>query len=340
MPVRRGHVAPQNTFLGIIIRKFEGQNKKFIIANARVQNCAIIYCNDGFCEMTGFSRPDVMQKPCTCDFLHGPHTKRHDIAQVAQALLGSDERKVEITYHRKDESIFLCNTHIIPVKNQEGMVMMFILNFDYVLDEETSDFSERLNHTSPAKSEHRKGRFFRLRLAGLRLLGTSKQSLPQEDPDAVLVDSPKQSDDFVAMKHFKSPAKESCSPSDADDTKALIGSSHCPGLINESGPLDHSSPKHQWDRLYPDMLQSSRCLTHARSKESICSMRRASSVHDVEGFSTNSKNVFRDRHASEDNGRNIKVSRSWMAGGPFNHIKSSLLGSISPNFHPFLIPKK
>uniref|UniRef100_A0A672S934 Potassium voltage-gated channel subfamily H member 7-like n=1 Tax=Sinocyclocheilus grahami TaxID=75366 RepID=A0A672S934_SINGR len=153
MPVRRGHVAPQNTFLGLIIRKFEGQNKKFIIANARVQNCAIIYCNDAFCEMTGFSRPDVMQKPCTCDFLHGEQTKRHAIAQVAQALLGSEERKVEITYHRKDGSDFQCNTHIIPVKNEEGVVMMFILNFDYVLDEESSDSVERLNLTPPAKSE-------------------------------------------------------------------------------------------------------------------------------------------------------------------------------------------
>ncbi|XP_039613435.1 potassium voltage-gated channel subfamily H member 7-like isoform X2 [Polypterus senegalus] len=329
MPVRRGHVAPQNTFLGVIIRKFEGQNKKFIIANARVQNCAIIYCNDGFCEMTGFSRPDVMQKPCTCDFLHGPHTKRHDIAQVAQALLGSEERKVEITYHRKDGSLFLCNTHIIPVKNEEGVVMMFILNFDYVLEEESSDSLERLNHTSPGKLEHCKGRFFRLRLPGLRLLGTAKQSLPQEDPDAVMVDAPKQSDDSVAMKHFKTPTKESCSPSDADDTKALIGSSPCPALVNISGPLDHSSPKQQWDKLYPDMLESRACLSHARSKESICSMRRASSVHDIEGFRVNAKSVFRDRHASEDNGRNIKVSRSWMAGGPFNHIKSSLLGSTS-----------
>ncbi|XP_041057341.1 potassium voltage-gated channel subfamily H member 7 [Carcharodon carcharias] len=102
MPVRRGHVAPQNTFLGTIIRKFEGQNRKFIIANARVQNCAIIYCNDGFCEMTGFSRPDVMQKPCTCDFLHGPESKRHAIAQIAQALLGSEERKVDVIFYRKD----------------------------------------------------------------------------------------------------------------------------------------------------------------------------------------------------------------------------------------------
>ncbi|KAJ3592695.1 hypothetical protein NHX12_007822 [Muraenolepis orangiensis] len=102
MPVRRGHVAPQNTFLGIIIRKFEGENRKFVIANARVENCAIIYCNDGFCEMTGFSRPDVMQRPSSCHFLHGVMTDPGAVGEVERALLGSDERKVEITYHRKD----------------------------------------------------------------------------------------------------------------------------------------------------------------------------------------------------------------------------------------------
>nr|XP_058908208.1 potassium voltage-gated channel subfamily H member 7 isoform X3 [Kogia breviceps] len=312
MPVRRGHVAPQNTFLGTIIRKFEGQNKKFIIANARVQNCAIIYCNDGFCEMTGFSRPDVMQKPCTCDFLHGPETKRHDIAQIAQALLGSEERKVEVTYYHKNGSTFICNTHIIPVKNQEGVAMMFIINFEYVTDEENSASPERLNTILPVKTVNRK--LFGFKFPGLRVLTYRKQSLPQEDPDVVAIDSSKHSDDSVAMKHFKSPTKESCSPSEADDTKALIQPSKCSPLVNISGPLDHSSPKRQWDRLYPDMLQSSSQLTHSRSKESICSIRRASSVQDIEGFSVHPKNIFRDRHASE---------------GPFNHIKSSLLGSTS-----------
>ncbi|XP_021121221.1 potassium voltage-gated channel subfamily H member 7 isoform X6 [Heterocephalus glaber] len=327
MPVRRGHVAPQNTFLGTIIRKFEGQNKKFIIANARVQNCAIIYCNDGFCEMTGFSRPDVMQKPCTCDFLHGPETKRHDVAQIAQALLGSEERKVEVTYYHKNGSTFICNTHIIPVKNQEGVAMMFIINFEYVTDEENAASPERVNPILPVKAVNRK--LFGFKFPGLRVLSYRKQSLPQEDPDVVVIDSSKHSDDSVAMKHFKSPTKESCSPSEADDTKALIQPSKCSPLVNISGPLDHSSPKRQWDRLYPDMLQSSSQLTHSRSRESLCSIRRASSVQDMEGFSVHPKNIFRDRHASEDNGRNVKVSRSWMAGGPFNHIKSSLLGSTS-----------
>ncbi|KAJ8775888.1 hypothetical protein J1605_016115 [Eschrichtius robustus] len=103
MPVRRGHVAPQNTFLDTIIRKFEGQSRKFIIANARVENCAVIYCNDGFCELCGYSRAEVMQRPCTCDFLHGPRTQRRAAAQIAQALLGAEERKVEIAFYRKDD---------------------------------------------------------------------------------------------------------------------------------------------------------------------------------------------------------------------------------------------
>ncbi|XP_069080363.1 potassium voltage-gated channel subfamily H member 7 isoform X2 [Pleurodeles waltl] len=331
MPVRRGHVAPQNTFLGTIIRKFEGQNKKFIIANARVQNCAIIYCNDGFCEMTGFSRPDVMQKPCTCDFLHGPETKRHDVAQIAQALLGSEERKVEVTYYHKNGSTFICNTHIIPVKNQEGVAMMFIMNFEYITESETAESPVKLTQESSAKAATHEnnisrgaspGTFFGFKLPALRLLTYRKQSLPQEDPDAVVIDSSKHSDDSVALKSFKSPTKESGSPSDAEDTKALIEPGQCNPLVHISGPLDHSSPKRQWDQLYPDRLQTGPHLTHSKSKESICSIRRASSVHDIEGFSIHPNNIFRDRHASE-------VSRSWMAGGRFNHIKSSLLGSTS-----------
>ena len=76
--------------------------RKFVIANARVENCAIIFCNDGFCHMCGYSRAEIMQKPCTCNFLYGPDTKRLAIAQMAQALLGSEERKVEINLYRKD----------------------------------------------------------------------------------------------------------------------------------------------------------------------------------------------------------------------------------------------
>ncbi|XP_044073635.1 potassium voltage-gated channel subfamily H member 7-like isoform X1 [Siniperca chuatsi] len=315
MPVRRGHVAPQNTFLGLIIRKFEGQNRKFVIANARVENCAIIYCNDGFCEMTGFSRPDIMQKPCTCDFLHGGLTNKEAISQVAQAVLRSEERKVEITYYRKDGSDFQCNIHIIPVKNEEGVVMMFILNFDYVVDEESDNSTEKISPTSPTKSDQRKSRFFRFRQAALSLMNTNKQSLPQEDPDAVMVDSPKENEDSVALQNFSSPTKSICSPIEANDTHGLIGSSHHTSQASIGPePLDHSSPKLPWEKLYQtEPHQASSTLSNTFPRGSINSMRRASSVHEIEGYSSNSKSLFRDRHSE----------------GPFNHVKSSLLGSTS-----------
>uniref|UniRef100_A0A8K9UP52 Potassium channel, voltage gated eag related subfamily H, member 7 n=1 Tax=Oncorhynchus mykiss TaxID=8022 RepID=A0A8K9UP52_ONCMY len=160
------------------------------------------------------------------------------------------------------------------------------------------------------------GRFFCFRLPALHLLGISKQSLPQQDPDAVIIDSPRRSEESVATRDFQSlPTRESCSPSYANDTRALIGPSHCSTPV--SGPLDHSSPKGPfWDRLVPQ------AVPQAHPQTSVCSIRRASSAQDMEGFGSNSKMAFRDRHASE-------VSRSWMAGGPFNQIKSSLLGSTS-----------
>ena len=67
-----------------------------------MENCAIIYCNDGFCELFGYSRVEVMQRPCTCDFLTGPNTPRSAMSRLAQALLGAEECKVDILYYRKD----------------------------------------------------------------------------------------------------------------------------------------------------------------------------------------------------------------------------------------------
>ncbi|KAG8505093.1 Potassium voltage-gated channel subfamily H member 6, partial [Galemys pyrenaicus] len=105
-------------------------SRKFLIANAQMENCAIIYCNDGFCELFGYSRMEVMQRPCTCDFLTGPNTHRSAVSRLAQALLGAEECKVDILYYRKDASSFRCLVDVVPVKNEDGAVIMFILNFE------------------------------------------------------------------------------------------------------------------------------------------------------------------------------------------------------------------
>ncbi|XP_071637236.1 voltage-gated inwardly rectifying potassium channel KCNH6 isoform X10 [Temnothorax longispinosus] len=102
MPVRRGHVAPRTTIIETIIRKFDTHDRSFLVANAQQGLCHIIYCSDGFCRLTGFSRAEVMQRPAVCDFLHGPMTSPHAVAALRDALAAGVEKHFEILYYRKD----------------------------------------------------------------------------------------------------------------------------------------------------------------------------------------------------------------------------------------------
>ncbi|XP_034180297.2 potassium voltage-gated channel seizure isoform X12 [Osmia lignaria lignaria] len=102
MPVRRGHVAPRTTIIETIIRKFDTHDRSFLVANAQQGLCHIIYCSDGFCRLTGFSRAEVMQRPAICEFLHGPMTSPHAVAALRDALAAGVEKHFEILYYRKD----------------------------------------------------------------------------------------------------------------------------------------------------------------------------------------------------------------------------------------------
>ncbi|XP_016374313.1 potassium voltage-gated channel subfamily H member 2-like [Sinocyclocheilus rhinocerous] len=317
MPVRRGHVAPQNTFLDTIIRKFESQSRKFIIANARVENCAIIFCNDGFCHMCGYTRAEIMQKPCTCNFLYGPHTKRLAIAQMAQALLGSEERKVEIALYRKDGVCFLCLVDVVPVKNEDGVVIMFILNFEVMPDDKVHD-SQVLNHKLPVLWRHsNRVRGIRLRLPLLNSRNNSKSSL-REDPEAgrgtgFPSSSRPQSHESLALGELLSlPEHEPPRLTAAASPSSLLPGDQCNLLSSNPSspppapphpaalPLGHSSPRPQ--RLNPDASVSSCSLTNSRSRESFHSMRRASSVDDIEAMRPEWDRKHRARPTSSSTG--------------------------------------
>ncbi|CAF4268381.1 unnamed protein product [Rotaria sp. Silwood2] len=103
MPMKRGHVsAPQNTFIDTIIRKFDSQNRRFLISNAQLVNKPIIYCNDAFCDLIGYSRADIIQKACTCEFLYGAETSEKAAKQIRHALQGSDEKEVDIILYKNN----------------------------------------------------------------------------------------------------------------------------------------------------------------------------------------------------------------------------------------------
>ena len=77
-------------------------DRRFLIANSQLANKPIIYCNDAFCELIGHSRADIIQKPCTCEFLYGQETSEKAAKQIRHGLQGSDEKEVEIVLYKND----------------------------------------------------------------------------------------------------------------------------------------------------------------------------------------------------------------------------------------------
>lgn len=62
----------------------------------------IVYCSDGFCELAGFARTEVMQKSCSCKFLFGVETNEQLMLQIEKSLEEKVEFKGEIMFYKKN----------------------------------------------------------------------------------------------------------------------------------------------------------------------------------------------------------------------------------------------
>ncbi|KAM9385711.1 voltage-gated delayed rectifier potassium channel KCNH8 [Pholidichthys leucotaenia] len=153
MPVMKGLLAPQNTFLDTIATRFDGTHSNFILANAQVsKGFPIVYCSDGFCELTGFSRAEVMQKSCACKFLYGPETSESIILSIDDALEERKEFKDEIMFYKKTVVLFWCLLDIVPIKNEKGDVVLFLASFKDITDTKVKTIQD------DKKEERRRGR--------------------------------------------------------------------------------------------------------------------------------------------------------------------------------------
>uniref|UniRef100_A0A3B4ZLA3 Voltage-gated delayed rectifier potassium channel KCNH4 n=1 Tax=Stegastes partitus TaxID=144197 RepID=A0A3B4ZLA3_9TELE len=155
MPVMKGLLAPQNTFLDSIANHFDGTHSNFLLGNAQGRyGYPIVYCSDGFCELTGFVRTEVMQKTCTCSFLHGAETSDNVIQQVDKALEGQQEYQGEVCFYRKNGNPFWCLLDIVPIKNEKGEVVLFLLSFKDVSESYGKSVSEAAHHSRKTNRSH------------------------------------------------------------------------------------------------------------------------------------------------------------------------------------------
>ncbi|XP_027032628.2 potassium voltage-gated channel subfamily H member 4 [Tachysurus fulvidraco] len=135
MPVMKGLLAPQNTFLDTIATRFDGTHSNFLLGNAQGhRGYPIVYCSDGFCELTGFVRTEVMQKNCSCRFLYGSGTNEQVAQGMEKALESKEEYQAEVQFYKKDGASFWCLLDIVPIKNEKGEMVLFLFSFKDITD--------------------------------------------------------------------------------------------------------------------------------------------------------------------------------------------------------------
>lgn len=88
------------------------------------QDNPIVYANEGFEKLTGYSLEDVLGR--NCRFLQGPDTDPKVIKEISQAIHAGEACSVEILNYRKDGTPFWNWLSITPVRNETGVITNFL----------------------------------------------------------------------------------------------------------------------------------------------------------------------------------------------------------------------
>ncbi len=94
-----------------------------IVTDPRQFDNPIVFANDAFLKLTGYSRLEVNGR--NCRFLQGPDTDPAAIARIRQAVRDEVDVRVDLLNYRKDGSTFHNALFMGPVRDATGQVVYF-----------------------------------------------------------------------------------------------------------------------------------------------------------------------------------------------------------------------
>ncbi|BDA49232.1 probable signal transduction histidine-protein kinase BarA at N-terminal half [Coccomyxa sp. Obi] len=94
------------------------------IADPNLPDCPLMYVNEAFCSMTGYTREEIIGR--NCRFLQGPDTDPASIARIRAAVKEERELSLEILNYKKNGDKFWNLLSMMPVRNPAGAVVSYI----------------------------------------------------------------------------------------------------------------------------------------------------------------------------------------------------------------------
>ena len=94
-----------------------------VITDPQKPDNPIIFCNEAFQKLTGYSREEILGR--NCRFLQGEKTDRAEVARVRAAIAAGVDIDVDLLNYRKDGSTFWNALYLSPVRNDAGEIQFF-----------------------------------------------------------------------------------------------------------------------------------------------------------------------------------------------------------------------
>nr|AML78334.1 putative LOV domain-containing protein [Nymphaea sp. BC-2016] len=98
--------------------------QSFVLTDPYMPDIPIVYASDGFLNLTGYSRHEVLGR--NCRFLHGADTDPDTVAQVRENIQSWKTFHVRILNYRKDGSSFWNCLHVSPARNASGKIAFYV----------------------------------------------------------------------------------------------------------------------------------------------------------------------------------------------------------------------
>jgi PAS domain S-box-containing protein len=94
------------------------------ISDPNLEDNPLIYANDGFVDLTGYSREETIGR--NCRFLQGEDTDSDRVARIRNAIEAKEPISIDLRNYRKDGTEFWNKLEIAPVRNDAGEVVNYI----------------------------------------------------------------------------------------------------------------------------------------------------------------------------------------------------------------------
>lgn len=98
--------------------------QSLVLADPSLPDTPIVHASDVFCELTGYSREEVVGR--NCRFLQGPDTDPESVREIREAIQAERPCTVRILNYRKDDTPFWNHLHVAPVRSATGKVAYFV----------------------------------------------------------------------------------------------------------------------------------------------------------------------------------------------------------------------